>query len=91
MQASTRIIKVSESAARFFPRRLGAHPSALEIGRAHRDMTLDLEIHLGVDPRISAEPQVEQAAVAHQRVASERIDVTDFVYRSHVSDSVRRR
>jgi hypothetical protein len=54
-------------------------------------MTLDLEIHLGVDPRISAEPQVEQAAVAHQRVASERIDVTDFVYRSHVSDSVRRR
>ena len=63
VESSAGVVEVSESSHGFLSRRVRRHARPHEIGDPHREVTFDLEVHLGVDARPSAEAEVEQASI----------------------------
>jgi hypothetical protein len=82
VQSAPRSVEVAESAKRFRARLGGRETGANQVGDPHREMRLDLEIHLGIDAPPTAEAEIEQSTVAARaghRAASDRMLVTDVV------------
>jgi hypothetical protein len=92
VKLSARRVEVPEAAQCLVARGVGRPSGANEIGDAHGEVTLDLEIHLGVGASAAAESEVEQSSVRARRyhawclamlyavrLASDKIDVTDAV------------
>jgi hypothetical protein len=72
MQSAARIGKVAKAAQRLATRRVGRHAIAHEIRCSHREMRLELGIHLIVHARPTSQAQIEQPAVETTHVAEPR-------------------